>query len=33
MSWDITDTDNYYRTPEGRLVADILITDLTGLRG
>lgn len=33
MSWDITDTDNYYRTPEGRLVADILITDLAALQG
>ena len=33
MSWDITDTDKYYRTPEGQLVAEILVTDLTGLRG
>ena len=33
MSWDITDTDNYYRTPEGQLVADILVADLTGLQG
>ena len=32
MSWDITDTDNYYRTAEGRLVADILISDLAGLQ-
>ena len=28
MSWDVTDTDNYYRTPEGVLVADILAADL-----
>ena len=31
MSWDITDTDKYYRTPEGRLVADILAADLARL--
>ena len=29
MSWDVTDTDNYYRTPEGVLVADILATDIS----
>lgn len=31
MSWDITDTDTYYRTAEGRLVAEILAADLTRL--
>ena len=29
MSWDITDTDSYYRTPEGVLVADILAADIS----
>ena len=29
MSWDISDTDNYYRTPEGVLVANILAADLS----
>ena len=29
MSWDITDTDTYFRTPEGNLVADILAADLS----
>lgn len=28
MSWDISDTDSYYRTPEGVLVASILAADL-----
>ena len=27
MSWDITDIDSYYRTPEGVLVADILAAE------
>ena len=29
MSWNVTDIDNYYRTPEGALVADILAADLS----
>ena len=29
MSWDISDTDSYYRTPEGVLVAGILAADLS----
>ncbi len=29
MSWDITDTDSYYRTIEGILVADILAAELS----
>ena len=29
MSWDISDTDSYYRTSEGILVADILAADLS----
>ena len=29
MSWDITDIDGYYRTPEGVLVADILAAELS----
>ena len=29
MSWDITDIDSYYRTPEGVLVADILAAELS----
>ena len=33
MSWDSTDTDNYYRTPEGQLVAEILAADLARLHG
>ena len=28
MSWDITEIDRYYRTPEGVLVADILVAEL-----
>ena len=29
MSWDIPDTDSYYRTPEGVLAAGILAADLS----
>ena len=29
MSWDVADTDSYYRTPEGGLVAEILAADLS----
>ena len=31
MSWDITDTDKYYRTADGQLVASLLATDLSRL--
>jgi SAM-dependent methyltransferase len=29
MSWDITDTDSYYRTPEGILIAELLAAELS----
>ena len=29
MSWDVADTDSYYRTPEGGLVAEILASDIS----